>query len=122
MTAPVSSQSTIQSAFVRSQPYTHESRRWKELTNHVTCCLVADELPIYTVQKEGFKKMLKAFDSRYELPDQSYFSRKAVPELYAVTKDRVVREVATVNHYAATTDLWSSVDILVTQSSLLPRT
>ena len=55
--------------------------------------------------------MIKAFDSRYELPDQSYFAQKAVPELYAVTKDRVVREVAAVNHYAATTDLWSSVDM-----------
>ena len=48
--APVSSQSTIQAAFVRSQPYTRESLRW---TDSVTCCLVADELPIYIVQKEG---------------------------------------------------------------------
>uniref|UniRef100_A0A1X7UJ78 HAT C-terminal dimerisation domain-containing protein n=1 Tax=Amphimedon queenslandica TaxID=400682 RepID=A0A1X7UJ78_AMPQE len=55
--------------------------------------------------------MKEAFDSRYELPDQSYFARKAVPELYAITKDKVVREVAAVNRYATTTDLWSSVDM-----------
>uniref|UniRef100_A0A1X7TA28 Uncharacterized protein n=1 Tax=Amphimedon queenslandica TaxID=400682 RepID=A0A1X7TA28_AMPQE len=55
---------------------------------------VKDELPMYSVQKDGFRQMLKTFDNRYEIPDQSYFSRTAVPELYAITRRRVAEQVA----------------------------
>ena len=73
--------------------------------------LVKDELPMYSVQKDGFRQMLKIFDSRYEIPDQSYFSRTAVPELYAITRRRVAEQVAAVRYFAGTTDLWSSIDL-----------
>ena len=73
--------------------------------------LVKDELPMYSVQKDGFRQMLKIFDSRYEIPDQSYFSRTAVPELYAITRRRVAEQVAAVRYFASTTDLWSSIDL-----------
>ncbi|XP_011405487.1 PREDICTED: zinc finger BED domain-containing protein 4-like [Amphimedon queenslandica] len=55
--------------------------------------------------------MLKIFDNRYEIPDQSYFSRTAVPELYAITRRRVAEQVAAVRYFASTTDLWLSIDL-----------
>ena len=55
--------------------------------------------------------MMQKFDSRYEIPDQSYFSRTAVPELYAATKEKVAKEVSAVKFFASTTDLWSSIDL-----------
>uniref|UniRef100_A0A1X7TA23 DUF659 domain-containing protein n=1 Tax=Amphimedon queenslandica TaxID=400682 RepID=A0A1X7TA23_AMPQE len=66
---------------------------------------------MYSVQKDGFRQMLKTFDNRYEIPDQSYFSRTAVPELYAITRRRVAEQVAAVRFFPSTTDLWSSIDL-----------
>jgi hypothetical protein len=58
----------------------------------VTRCVAKDGLPAYTVQKAGFRQMLKTFDKKYEIPDQSYFSRTAIPALYASIKERVAMQ------------------------------
>ena len=42
-----------------------------------------------TVEKQGFKKLVATFDSRYELPSRTYFSRTALPELYSNMTDKV---------------------------------
>ena len=66
-------------------------------------------LPIYTVEKPGFKQLLTKFDSRYQLPSRSYFSRTAIPGLYTQIRNRLHTELKHVKFYSATTDLWSSV-------------
>ena len=48
-----SKQPTIAASLIKSQPYNHQSRRWKELTDAITNYIVKDGLPIYAVQKEG---------------------------------------------------------------------
>ena len=74
-----------------------------------TYCIVKDGLPLYTVEKEGFKTMLYEFDPRYELPSLNYISRVDVPDLYAViTKEQVVKKLSKVAYFASTTDMWSS--------------
>ncbi len=65
-------------------------------------------LPIYTVEKPGFQRMLKSFDSQYQLPSRKYFSETAIPKLYNQEKERVVAELSLVKSFAATTDMWSS--------------
>ena len=68
-----------------------------------------DGLPLYTVEKEGFKTMLYEFDPRYELPSRNYLFRVDVPDLYAViTKEQVVKKLSKVAYFASTTDMWSS--------------
>ncbi|KAK6181771.1 hypothetical protein SNE40_009558 [Patella caerulea] len=64
-------------------------------------------LPFYTVEKEGFNRMLKAFDSRYNLQGRKYFS-SAIPKLYQTVYDQILEEVLMASFYAGTTDLWSS--------------
>ena len=61
---------------------------------------------IYAVEKPGFKKLVEAFDSRYEIPSRSYFSRTALPALYAKVRDNVKTDLATVSHFVAISDLW----------------
>ena len=46
-------------------------------------------------------------DNRYEVPGQFYFTRTAIPGLYA-TKDTVKQELSIIKYFSATTDLWSS--------------
>ena len=102
-------QPSIEASFGISQPYQRQSRKWKELTDAVTHFIVKDELPVYTAQKDGFRKMLKKFDTRYDLPTQCYFSRTAIPELYTATKERVTQQLNQIFYFSCTTDLWSSI-------------
>lgn len=39
-------------------------------------------MPISTVEKDGFKKLIKVLDGRYELFCGRYFSQTALPQLY----------------------------------------
>ena len=65
-------------------------------------------VPIYTVTKEGFKKMIRSLDKRYIIPSRTYFSQVASPDLYEKCRAKVETEVSNVEYYAVTTDLWSS--------------
>ena len=87
------------------------SREHKELTKIVTYFLAKDMLPVYTVEKVGFKQMLRKFNPRYELPSRNYFSRVAIPALYSEIKSEIQQKINDQHFtfYAGTTDLWSSI-------------
>ena len=91
--------------------YGRGSKKWQELTDSVSYCIAKDMMPIYAVEKKGFKTLLKSFDSKYEVPSRKYFSQTALPALYAKTQETVSNELEEVKgggYFAATTDLWSS--------------
>lgn len=101
-------QPTVEASFNRARKFSKDSREHKELTKSVTECLAGDMLPLNTVEKTGFKKMLQKFNSRYDLPSRSYFSRVAIPALYCEVKDNIFRDLSDKPYFSATTDLWSS--------------
>ena len=53
--------------------------------------------------------MLERFNPQYELPSGHYFSREAIPSLYAETR-RTIEQFRSIKdfYYSGTTDLWSS--------------
>ena len=104
-----SSQLTLQKSMTIAQSYERKGAKWKELTDTVTYFIAKDSLPIYTVEKSGFKRLLRTFDARYELPSRSYFSRTAIPALYESVRERVKQDLDKVFFFSATTDLWSSI-------------
>lgn len=65
-------------------------------------------MPIYSVSKEGFQKMIRTLDKRYQLPSRNYFSQVAIPELYVKCRSEVQLEITAVKFFSITTDLWSS--------------
>ena len=101
-------QQTLAGSFVKVTPYARNSKKWEKLTDADTFCLAKDVMPIYSVEKPGFQQLLKEFDPQYVLPSRKYFSNTAIPTLYAKTREKVVSEVGHAQHFAATTDLWSS--------------
>lgn len=103
-----SDQLTLVESIERVQKYERKGKKWKELTDAVMFYLAKDCLPLYTVEKPGFRKLVETLDSRYELPSRSYFSRTALPELYTQVRDRVKAELGSITYFSATTDLWSS--------------
>ena len=55
---PVNSQPTLVESITKSQRYERRGKKWKELTDAVTYFVAKDCLPIYTVEKPGFKRLL----------------------------------------------------------------
>ena len=102
-------QPTLSSVISATQLYERSGKRWAELTDSITNWIVQDGLPIYVVEKNGFKKMMAAFDKRYEVPSRNYFSRTGIPALYETTRETVSKEVLSAEYFSATTDMWSSV-------------
>ena len=103
-----SSQCTLSESLERCQRYDRKGKKWIELTEAVTYYIAKDAVPIRTVEKSGFKKLVKKFDSRYELPSRKYFSQRALPNLYTSVKEKLMKDLSSVRFYSATTDLWSS--------------
>ena len=102
-------QPTLSSVISATQLYERSRKRWAELTDSITNWIAQDGLPIYVVEKNGFKKMMAAFDKRYEVPSRNCFSRTGIPALYETTRERVSKEVLSAEYFSATTDMWSSV-------------
>lgn len=106
-------QASVVDLIEREVKYERSSRKWKQLTDSVAFCLAKDMLPMYTVEKKGFVRLLKTLDPKYELPSRKYFSQTALPALYTKTQDSVRREledIKTTGYFAATTDMWSSAN------------
>ena len=104
-------QPTLSESIDKSQEYDTKGKRWIELTNAVIFYIAKDGQPMYTVEKVGFKKLLKAFKKRYTLTSRKYFSETALPNLYASLKEKVKLEISNITFYSATTDLWSSIEL-----------
>lgn len=101
-------QPSIADAFINSNPYPTNSTRWNEITDSITFHIAKDMTPISTVEQCGFKKMVRTLDKRYNVPSRKYFSQTALPKLYSQCHATVATELKQVQHFAATTDLWSS--------------
>ncbi|XP_072560454.1 E3 SUMO-protein ligase ZBED1-like isoform X1 [Paramormyrops kingsleyae] len=65
-------------------------------------------MPLSTVEQDGFRKLVKVLDSRYELPGRKYFSKTALPQLYEECRGKLENNLRNVKYFDTTTDLWSS--------------
>lgn len=101
-------QSSIPCTLFNATKYTTTSDRHKALTESIGYFLAKDMHAINTVEGEGFKKMIQAFDKRYALPSRHHFSRTVLPGMYEDVRKTVSNDLLQADHFAATTDLWSS--------------
>ena len=102
-------QPTIMSVLKKVQKYDRETKKWCHITNAVTFCLLKDSLPIYTVDKLGFHRLLKKMDPQYDLPSSKYFSKVAIPALYKETRQKLESVLKEVGFFLPTADIWSSI-------------
>uniref|UniRef100_A0A9J8CLF4 BED-type domain-containing protein n=1 Tax=Cyprinus carpio carpio TaxID=630221 RepID=A0A9J8CLF4_CYPCA len=99
---------TLQQAFTRGTPYSHSSRRWKEITSAVAKHICKDMVPIYTVEKRGFCELVQTLDPRYEMPSRIHITKVVLPDLYDACRAKVEAEIHKGMFYATTTDMWWS--------------
>lgn len=99
---------TIEQAFACGTPYNRDSRRWQEITEAIATYICKDMVPIYTVEKQGFRALMKKLDSRYTMPSRKHFTQVELPRLYHECRAKVEGEIHQVAFYAMTTDMWTS--------------
>lgn len=108
VTRKTPTQTKIAELFTHCTPYDKQSKRWKELSESVAFCLAKDMLPVYTVEKVGFRRMLYKFDPRYTMPSRKYFSNLALPTMYEHTRKDLQMKLSTAEFFSSTTDMWTS--------------
>lgn len=103
-----SKQLSISEAFEGHIPLPKTSARWKKLTESVCYFLAKDMNPIDTVNDPGFRKMIREFEPRYDIPDRKTFRNNYIPVMYEREKQRIGTLVTNASSFSITTDLWSS--------------
>ncbi len=98
---------TIEQAFACGTPYNRDSRRWQEIREAIATYICKDMAPIYTVEKQGFRALMKKLDSRYTMPSRKHFTQVELPRLYHECRAKVEGEIHQVAYYAMT-DMWTS--------------
>ena len=82
------------------------SKEHRKLTEVVTNCIVRDVMPVYIIDKPGFRAMIQALNPRYQLSYKDYFNRIAIPSMYESTREQILLKMKKEAHYfSATTDL-----------------
>ncbi|XP_038162536.1 E3 SUMO-protein ligase ZBED1-like [Cyprinodon tularosa] len=65
--------------------------------------------PVYIVEKDSFRDLVRTLDPRYVMPSRKHFSKVELPGLYASCRAQVERELCSgATHYGLTTDMWMS--------------
>lgn len=105
-----SEDSSAQKNLLNMMPYDKKSDRYLKLTTLVTNYITTGMVPLYTVEKIPFIKMLQGFDPRYQCPSRKYFADVAIPERYLKEKSDVIAELKSVRYLSCTSDGWSSLN------------
>ena len=103
-----SKQLSLSQCLNKAKAYDAKSSRATELTRAVTMFIALDMQPFYTIEKEGFRQLLQAFDPRYNLPSRRHFVDIEFPRLFSEVKEKVVKALRGTQYFAGTTDLWTS--------------
>ncbi|KAL4006660.1 nucleobindin [Sarotherodon galilaeus] len=104
------SQPKIQQSFAQGTPYEKTSQRHKQITEAISRYICKGMAPVYVVEKDSFRDLVKVLDPRYVMPGRKHFSKVELPRLYDACRAKVEKDVCSVMHYALTTDLWTSRD------------
>uniref|UniRef100_A0A1X7VK75 DUF659 domain-containing protein n=1 Tax=Amphimedon queenslandica TaxID=400682 RepID=A0A1X7VK75_AMPQE len=100
----------MEQCLAKTQMISTSSTEHKRITKAVTHFLAKDMVPLYQVDKSGFREMIQVINPHYQLPHKDYFSRVAIPSLYDEASASIKSNMTNHNfYYSATTELWSSV-------------
>ncbi len=98
-------QKSLAESFAKGTPYDKTSRRWREITQAITTHICKDMVPIYVVEKPGFRELLSTLDPRYVMPSRKHFTEVELPRLYGECRSKIEKEPQSVFHFATTTDV-----------------
>ena len=101
-------QPTVTASFDNARMYDSKSKDATELNDAVARFICKDQVPIFTVEKDGFKSLVSKLNSKYKLPSRKYFMHTEIPRLYEITKAKVRQSLSSFEYFSTTTDIWTS--------------
>ena len=104
-TSQKAKQLTLPAAVERKTPYKKGSKRSQEITNTITEFTAKEMMPVNVVERPGFKNLLRKLDNRYQLPSRKYFSKAAIPAMYADHRGKIAESLKCAEYYSITTDM-----------------
>ena len=99
---------TLKQTIERSQAYSFDHPRVCELHRAIGEMVCVDCIPMYTVEKPGFRHLFNILEPRYTPCSHTYLSQTLIPEMYSKVMSCVSKPVDVVPYVSITTDLWSS--------------
>lgn len=60
-------------------------------------------------EHDGFTRLLKLLEPRYQLPSSKYFSETLIPEMYEKVSEKLKDSLSSIDFVSITTNVWSSV-------------
>ena len=103
------SEPTIQQTLSRSQLYSKDSIRRKNIDESLIYMIATDLQPIAIVEDKGFKNLLSTLDSRYQPPSRRTVMSTQIPVTYQNLKTKLLAELNNTSHVSLTTDIWTSL-------------
>ena len=106
---------SIKDCFESMKSFEEGGRKHTKLTNKILFMICKDSQPVATVEREGFKELMKHVAPSYKIPCRKTFGSRLDKKYEELSKD-YKRFLKTVKDITLTTDLWS--DTLNTRSFL----
>ncbi|XP_078093383.1 E3 SUMO-protein ligase ZBED1 [Mustelus asterias] len=75
-------------------------------TRAISEFIVADLLPLKTIEGEGFVQMMSVLEPTYKIPSVSFFAQAVLQDMHAQAKLRVMDSMKLLQHCAVSIDLW----------------
>lgn len=82
--------------------------RSQRITRYIGEMLCLDFQPFSIVEDVGFIRLMKAIEPRYKLPSRKYMAETIIPSINNGIQKMVEKEIALVEWFSFTTDIWSS--------------
>ena len=82
--------------------------RSQRITRYIGEMLYLDFRPFSIVEDIGFIRLMKAIEPRYKLPSRKYMAETIIPSINNGIQKMVEKEIALVEWFSFTTDIWSS--------------
>ena len=108
LTTTVADSQPIADMFKKREKLAPNADETKKINRAVAEFLCTDMIPIYCVEKKGFKNLIWSLNPRYELPGRRYFMENEIPRLYDDVREAIRDDVTTASYFSCTTDCWTS--------------
>ncbi|KAK0131747.1 Zinc finger BED domain-containing protein 4 [Merluccius polli] len=103
-----STQLTLAETLQRREKIPNNSVKAMKITDKVLEFIVLDGLPMSSVEKLGFQRLMDHLEPRYNIPSRKYFSETALQEKFKKSCELLSKEIKDIDFLSFTTDIWSS--------------
>lgn len=89
-------------------PFGANEPKAKEITAKIALMIVKDLQPISIIEDQGFRELLKYFESRYQPVSRKHLSQTVIPEYYDIAATALKHLLNKSDSYSMTADTWTS--------------